>query len=302
MEHEALLYSSQDDAATALAGWVTDGLREGARVVLAVPRDVAELVIDRLGPRAGSATFIPRSEVYRSPAGASDRLRQQLEGAGDAPVWSAGEIPWECRVPAWRRAWARYEAVLNEVFRDASGRLLCLYDQRRLSDQICGHAHATHPSVAGESGPNERYLEPSEYCARLAEEAAEPAANRTFELHADRDLSQFRAALSARLPAIGLAGRMAADTVLAVHELVANAIEHGGGDATVRGWREPGAAVIEVEDEGPGGVEALAGEGSPGIGDARGRGVYLARRLAHVLEYPAHPSGCLARLYQVTSA
>jgi len=64
----------------------------------------------------------------------------------------------------------------------------------------------------------------------------------------------------------------------ATGNLIANAIEHGGGVVSVRGWGEPGRVRIEVIDAGPGlpaPVAELARRPHGGRG-ARGRGLAIA--------------------------
>jgi len=50
----------------------------------------------------------------------------------------------------------------------------------------------------------------------------------------------------------GLRDRQQADFVLAVNELVSNAVQHGGGSGAVRLWRTAAAVWCEVSDGGPG--------------------------------------------------
>jgi signal transduction histidine kinase len=64
----------------------------------------------------------------------------------------------------------------------------------------------------------------------------------------------------------------------AIGNLIANAIEHGGGAVAVRGWGEPGRVRIEVVDGGPGlpaPVAELARRPHGGRG-RRGRGLAIA--------------------------
>jgi signal transduction histidine kinase len=99
----------------------------------------------------------------------------------------------------------------------------------------------------------------------------------------------------------------------AVGNLIANAIEHGGGEVEVRGHVEGAAARIEVRDRGPGLTAPLAGLGRRAPprrgcltrsrswrdrGQRRGRGLAIAAAIAagHGGRLAVAPSECGARL------
>lgn len=71
----------------------------------------------------------------------------------------------------------------------------------------------------------------------------------------------------------------AQDFVQAVQEIVANAVEHGGGHGWVRLWMSGGELVCEVGDEGHGVHDLTTGTRAPARSDRRGRGLWLARQL-----------------------
>ena len=85
------------------------------------------------------------------------------------------------------------------------------------------------------------------------------------------------------------------DLVLAASELAANSVDHGGGRGSLRTWHDHGSVVVEVSDSG---YIADPGIGSrrPTADSERGRGLWMARRLADrfLLHTGAH--GTTARL------
>jgi anti-sigma regulatory factor (Ser/Thr protein kinase) len=95
---------------------------------------------------------------------------------------------------------------------------------------------------------------------------AMPASALTPILDQDFDsatLYALRAAVQAHADRAGLSENRINEVVLAVHELAANAIAHGGGRGRLRMWDLPGALSCEVVDGGlanaaaaPGGSEA----------------------------------------------
>lgn len=67
--------------------------------------------------------------------------------------------------------------------------------------------------------------------------------------------------------------------VVAVSEVISNAIEHGGGRGLVRLWSADGQLVCEVTDEGDGVTDLHAGTVPPAASARGGYGLWLARSL-----------------------
>jgi anti-sigma regulatory factor (Ser/Thr protein kinase) len=78
----------------------------------------------------------------------------------------------------------------------------------------------------------------------------------------------------------GLTGRRLEDFVLAVNEIVTNAVVHGGGHGRLRLWSHGGRLWCEVTDEGPGLPPGWMGGRRPPAGfEGGGRGLWLTRML-----------------------
>ncbi len=73
------------------------------------------------------------------------------------------------------------------------------------------------------------------------------AAELQFTIDQLGSLRTFISAAAARTP---LAGERASDLVLAVNELATNSICHGGGEGTLRVWRDERSLMCEVRDSG----------------------------------------------------
>lgn len=90
-----------------------------------------------------------------------------------------------------------------------------------------------------------------------------------------------RTALGACTLQVGLSAAFTQDVVIAVHELVANAVRHGAGHGRLRVWLDHEALHCEVSDDG---APPAAGTG-PGTrirpwDVVPGHGLWLVRRLA----------------------
>ena len=133
-------------------------------------------------------------------------------------------------------------------------------------------------------------------------------------------LYALRAAVLAQAGQAGLSEERASEVVLAVHELAANAVAHGGGYGRLRLWDLPGALRCEVLDIGPAGAGCPPGPaapggapgspvaggplGTPGAGGpseaadpwptADGHGLWLVRQVADQLDLWSGPRGTRA--------
>ena len=88
----------------------------------------------------------------------------------------------------------------------------------------------------------------------------------------------------------------ASGIVLAVHELVVNAIG-AAGSAEISTWTENRTLVWEVADTGPGLSNPIAGYVPPDQGAGSSRGLWLARSIADDAATRASGPGTAVRLY-----
>jgi anti-sigma regulatory factor (Ser/Thr protein kinase) len=105
-------------------------------------------------------------------------------------------------------------------------------------------------------------------------------------------LADLRKVVLAEAAAAGMPDDRATEVMLAVHELAANAVCHGGGTGRARMRVVAGELYCQVSDAGPGSVGGDARNG--GAGDARswpfepGHGLWLVRNIAdHVSVAPS---------------
>ena len=108
-------------------------------------------------------------------------------------------------------------------------------------------------------------------------------------------LHVLRAEVRARARQAGLSEDRAADVVVAVHELAANAISHGGGKGRLRVWDLAGALHCQVDDGDPdaSGDAAAALNSLP---DLPGHGLWVARQVADQMRTLSGPRGTRATL------
>ncbi len=110
-------------------------------------------------------------------------------------------------------------------------------------------------------------------------------------------ITELRHAVEAYLRRAGLDGVPLEDFVVAVHELVTNAVRHGGGAGRLELRRDGDTLVCDVTDHGSGfGAEVPAPTGPPPAEAPGGRGLWLARRLSDTMLVSDSPDGVTVSL------
>jgi anti-sigma regulatory factor (Ser/Thr protein kinase) len=95
----------------------------------------------------------------------------------------------------------------------------------------------------------------------------------------------------------GLTGTELSNFVLAVNEVVTNAIVHGGGSGYLRLWRTVGWLHCEVTDRGTGAdQQRLGGEHLPPSTASGGRGMYLVHQLCETVSVTSDRTGTMVCL------
>lgn len=118
-----------------------------------------------------------------------------------------------------------------------------------------------------------------------------PALDQVF----DRDsLHAVRAAAAAHGARAGLTQDRVGDLVLAVHELAANAVRHGGGRGRLRIWTADGALRCEVTDAGAPQADHAAASADPARWTIEpGHGLWVVRQVADQTSLRGGPSGAV---------
>ena len=107
------------------------------------------------------------------------------------------------------------------------------------------------------------------------------------------EITAVRRTLTAHAADAGLTGAQLQDFVLAVNEIVTNAVVHGGGGGELRMWEAGGVIGCDISDAGPGGV--IDTDGQPGLAVGR-HGLRLARLLVGHLDVQESATGTVVRL------
>lgn len=85
------------------------------------------------------------------------------------------------------------------------------------------------------------------------------------------------------------------DLVLVVNELATNSVRHGGGEGTLRMWTDADVLVCEIHDAGHI-MDPEAGRTPPTPDQPSGRGLWVVRRLADLVQIDSSPMGTVVRV------
>jgi anti-sigma regulatory factor (Ser/Thr protein kinase) len=297
LAHEAVVFDRDDQVRARVLPYVREGLERGESMVVVASDTVRGIIADEFGSATDEFAVFADS-IDHWAGGWPETLAANQEGM--TSLIEAG-LPWR-RIgePVWMAlpggdVWSRYEAIANEAFSDYPYYSLCLHDTRRLSPELVDNALRTHPLLwdGTEVTPSPHYQSTEAFLR-----SQEPLWSRAPD---DREGSTVTRAGEARhLVHAGMPPSashvLTGDVVLAVHELVVNAITAAGA-AEVTHWRENGAVVWEVSDDGLGMHETAAGYTPPRHEQERGRGLWIARTLADEATVRPYGPGTAVRLW-----
>jgi anti-sigma regulatory factor (Ser/Thr protein kinase) len=302
--HETLFYADGNhgflDGTLEL---VERALAREAGVLVAVGPERAAALREALGASAERVCFADMRLLGRNPARIipvwQDFVREHaFDGHGDAV--GIGEPVWPGRSAAELAECERHEALLNLAFDDGPGwHLLCPYDLDGLTDEVIDAARHTHPLHAwdGERQAEDGHTYANEPAQPFAGDLPDPRSPVSELAFTRQNLPQLRHAIAAWATEQALAVESTEELVLAVDELAANSIRHGGGAGTLRYWREDRLLMCEVRDAGW--IHApLVGRSRPAAEARNGRGVWLANQLCDLVQIRSTQAGSVVRVHK----
>jgi anti-sigma regulatory factor (Ser/Thr protein kinase) len=304
--HESLLYSGADEFLGGTLPAIQQALEAGQPVLVAVARDKIALLRRALGRRAGRVAFADTQAVGRNPARIIGVWGNFLEESvpGGEPALGIGEPVWAGRTDAELAECERHEWLLNLAFGPGQPwRLLCAYDRDGLGEQVLAAARSSHPLSCrgGHSAANGAYREPDWPSLTFAGRLAPPRGAVTELPFSCEHLADVRSMVRRAAIAAALSPDRSEQLVLAASELAANSVQYGGGSGSARIWREDGALLCEVSDQGRL-KSALVGRLRPPPDQLRGRGLWLVNQLCDLVQIRSGTRGTAVRVQMDVSS
>jgi anti-sigma regulatory factor (Ser/Thr protein kinase) len=300
-QHEALIYEGDDNYLAGTIPFIKAALEAGEPMMVAVGPAQTALLEGELGEDAEGVRFIEMQAVGRNPASIIPLWREFVEESGGRSVRGIGEPVWMARSAAALDECQRHESLLNVAFAPGTPwSLLCPYDAGSLREDVLEKVAHSHRHVHQEGRAEESaYFEPEPDC--FAGELPPPAAEPETIAFGLTELSEVRRRVAAAAERAGMDPLGVSDLVIAASELAANSVMHGGGNGTLRIWRENGSLLTEVEDRGRI-EEPLVGRLRPGIAQEGGRGLWLANQLCDLVQIRSGAGGTKVRLHVAAHA
>ncbi|MFG2001979.1 anti-sigma factor RsbA family regulatory protein [Spirillospora sp. NPDC048911] len=286
--HRVLPYDGVDEFLAGAVPFLSTGIDAGDRVLAVTGVGSETLLREGLGPRARGVEFVEADGWYAHP---SRTLADCLSDADQLceqgrRLRILGEPAWTGRRPLEVLEWQRVEAIVNVAFARTGAAILCPY-ARTLPAGVVAAARRTHPETLRGSRAlgNPGYVDPWTYSAMCDEEALPDPPARAERLDIERpDLFWLRAWVTDYARRTPLAEEDLQRLLVAVTEVVTNAIRHGAPPIVLRIWLEPGELVCEVKDAGRWAARSGFGLLPPGA-DGPGRfGLWAVRLLCSIVQ------------------
>ncbi|GAA1806292.1 hypothetical protein GCM10009682_30260 [Luedemannella flava] len=297
--HEAVYYRSAGELLAVAVPFLLGGVEAGEPTVVALGEEHAGLVREATGgdPRI---TYLAGGEMYARPASAIRAYRSLLVdhvAAGAGQIRIIGELAAPAFGPTWDW-WARYESAINHAYDDFPLWSMCAYDANRTPPHVLRDVARTHPSVAEPGGRRRSpsYTDPTTFLLEPRPQPDDPVQRtRPVAELIDPLPAAARQAVRGADPGTLPAGALD-NLVIAVSEVVTNAIRHGQAPVLMRLWTGADRMVVTVSDRGPGPKDPFAGLLPRTDGEPGGLGLWLTHQLCDFVTVDRRDTGFTIRL------
>lgn len=300
--HEALLYSGDDGFLAGTVPFLSDAIDAEQPALVVVSAARIAMLRAALSGSGDYILFADMTAIGRNPARIIPAWREflDLHATDGRPVRGVGEPIWPARSPAELVECQRHEALLNVAFAQSSPWwLMCPYDVGALGPRVVADAVRSHPFIrqGGEDGvPSSDFRAEEMSSTNSSAPLSEPTRCLESLTFSARQLALVRSLAEARAAQFGLTESQLDDLVLAVHEIAANSVRHGGGTGQFRLWRDGRSLVAEISDRGTF-DDPMAGREDPGPSSERGRGLWIANQVCDLVQIRTYLTGTVVRLY-----
>lgn len=275
--HEAFGYDGIDAFVARVTDVARAGLAEDAAVLVVAMTERLGPVRDQLGADGHGIDFRDMADIGRNPARIIPMWRDWLDRNAARRCVGVGEPVYEARRPSEVVECHQHEILLNAAFAQADWRLLCSYSTAQ-PESVLARARANHPWWEGSANPG--FDDEVNTLAQPLPEPFGPTKLLRFALDSITGVREYVAGKARRL---GLDTEAVERFALAVHEVMVNSVDHGGGGGMLRLWAEDDELVCEVRDEGVI-TDPLVGRRRPTITQPRGRGMWMVNQLCDLVQ------------------
>jgi anti-sigma regulatory factor (Ser/Thr protein kinase) len=298
-DHAAIHYASDAELLAVVVPFLNAGLTAGEPTIVSLEPDRAELVRAAL-PASAETHFLTTGDLYTRPAAAIKSYRDMMAGLvadGASGIRIVGEVPGAAIDTSWDW-WARYEAAVNHAYDEFPLRSMCAYDSRTTPPHVLEDVARTHPFLATTDGgrhTNADYVDPLSFLTGPRPMTPSPIQRTAplLELTDPHPSAARRAVLDA--DKTGLPAAEIENLVLAVSEIVTNALRHGRPPVHLRIWADTEHMVVTVHDAGHGPDDPFAGL-LPADRHVGGRGLWITHQICTHVALHRDDTGFTVRL------
>jgi anti-sigma regulatory factor (Ser/Thr protein kinase) len=300
--HHALLYEGEPRYLESATAFVREGVRRGDQVLVLAGSDRLAALREVLGPVPSAVHLCDVGRRGANPARVLalwrdfvDSLARDDRARGMAePVSTDGGL-----VLSAERA--IHESLLNLAFAESRPFwLVCPYDVsavvRSGAALESSHHFLTRDPDAPRASPAYRPVDPGHVFGATAGALPPPAPGAEHVTVGREGMRALRRRVGEWAAELGIGESRAADFALAVHEVAANSVRHGGGVGRVALWHERGTLLCDVADRGHF-DSPLAGRVRPSAAGAAGRGLWMANQLCDLVQIRSSTEGTVVRLH-----
>jgi anti-sigma regulatory factor (Ser/Thr protein kinase) len=298
--HPALLYRDDEEYLAGTVPFILEGIAAGEPVAVAVPGPNLERIRQALGADAHRVLLRDMTAAGRNPGRIIPTVL--LAFANEHPgrrVRLIGEPIWAGRSAIEYPACAQHEALINAAFAGRPATILCPYDTELLDPAWVEDAYRTHPLIwhGSRRFSSVHYDDPVAVAAGFNQPLPDPPASAATTTVGFFTLPSVRRFVAGHADRAGLPPERVADLVLAVNELAANAVEHGGGTGELAVWVEQDDLVCQLTDRGHL-TQPLAGRiPVPADASTGGRGLLMINQLCDLVRVHTAPGSTTTRLH-----
>lgn len=295
--HLALLYSDEEEYVRGVLRFAAPAVEAGEPVAIVVPGPKAELLDERLREFGAEPEVLDMGTLGRNPARIIPAVESIRAGHAAQTLHYVGEPVWPERSPEEIREAIRHEALMNVAWPDHHIRLLCAFDAAGLETGVLEEARRTHPHLItnGDAAASPSYQGPMIPQAS-DQPLPDPPAGAVVLPFDLAGLPTVRMVVAARGAGCGLGPERVSDLVVAVNELAANSIRHGGGQGLLRMWTTAVSLVCQIEDSGHI-TDPLAGRRIPAPDAGGAFGLWTVNQVADLVAVRSSPAGTAIRVH-----
>jgi len=299
--HTAVAHGSTDELVAVLVPQLRDWARRRDRVYVNLAPERGAAVRAALGADADELCWSDTFDWAPHPVRRLRALQELVEverAAGAGELRFVGECAFPAGPPELVAEWERFDVLLNDALADAPMTMVCTYDRGAVPD-VAARALRTHPMIGLDPPlPNEDVVGADEalWAARPLAPLPASAVRVGERVTPARARALVRAQLgrSAGAPP-PWAEQAVCDLAVVVTELVTNAWQAGSGSVGVWCWQEGEEMGVQVDDTGPGLRDPFAGYRRPSPAVPGGRGLWISRQLADLVEIAPNGRGTSVR-------